>query len=551
MDRIIFSLLEMAQQTLLLAFNLILADAASESWYSPLLTAKGINQIKQVIAVTGMLVLTAQLMLYKSGAGEGSAKLRRGLDRALVVLAVLAFCSWFNFFQFHFGRFIHNWEFFHYYTGAKYFAELGYTELYNCSALAESEAGGELSGRKIRDLESNIIRDTSELGARINTCKDRFTEERWEVFRGDIQYFRQLLGPDRWARALYDHGFNATPVWIVAGSFLANQVPATDEGLELLGAIDLVLIGVMWCLAFWGFGVRAASIAIIFWGTNFLSPYYWTGGGFLRHDWLAFGLAGLALLKREKAFAAGAAITYSALLRLFPVFLIAGVIFKVLHAIRQGRGALPREEFRFLFGCAAALLVLLPLSVFTYKGDGNLWREFVANIEKHAATPLTNYMGLNTVLSYSQSERAAITRDDSLADPFLRFKESRLETSSDRKIVRALVQLVFVVLVFFAASRQPAWVSSILGMLLVPIFSELTNYYYSFLLMFAFLSSMRPSIGVELLTIAWLSFLVPQVWHMYDQGFTFMSLLVLLFILRQAFSLSFQRPPYKRESDGS
>ena len=57
-------------------------------------------------------------------------------------LGVLAFACWWNLGAFHFGhRYVHTPEFFHYYLGAKYFDELGYTRLYDCAAAVEVEHG--------------------------------------------------------------------------------------------------------------------------------------------------------------------------------------------------------------------------------------------------------------------------------------------------------------------------------------------------------------------------------------------------------------------------
>ena len=47
--------------------------------------------------------------------------------------------SWWNLGRFHFNPFIHYYEFYHYYLGAKYAPELGYTRLYECTVAAEDE----------------------------------------------------------------------------------------------------------------------------------------------------------------------------------------------------------------------------------------------------------------------------------------------------------------------------------------------------------------------------------------------------------------------------
>ena len=39
---------------------------------------------------------------------------------------------------FHFGSFLHGWDTFHYYLGAKYFRELSYDRLYDCATVADT-----------------------------------------------------------------------------------------------------------------------------------------------------------------------------------------------------------------------------------------------------------------------------------------------------------------------------------------------------------------------------------------------------------------------------
>ena len=57
----------------------------------------------------------------------------------------------------HLRRSVHLRDTYHYYLGAKYFTELGYRGLYDCSLAADIEAGlgGDLSSRLIRNLETN------------------------------------------------------------------------------------------------------------------------------------------------------------------------------------------------------------------------------------------------------------------------------------------------------------------------------------------------------------------------------------------------------------
>src|SRR6185369_15389521 len=112
-----------------------------------------------------------------------------------------------------FHGFVHTSDFYHYYIGAKYFPELGYTRLYACSAEAEIADGRveEVRGRQMRDLETNALVPAAEIAAHPDACPSRFSPERWENFRHDVRYFREAMGPPLWLSSQLDHGFNATP----------------------------------------------------------------------------------------------------------------------------------------------------------------------------------------------------------------------------------------------------------------------------------------------------------------------------------------------------
>ena len=115
-----------------------------------------------------------------------------------------------------------------------------------------------------------------------------------------------------------DHGFNASPVWCVLGSAIANLAPLSMSNITLITRIDLAFLAAMWGLVWWAFGWRIACAALIFWGTNHFARFGWTTAAFLRHEWLFFTVAAICLVRKGKMFLGGASLTYAALLRLFP-----------------------------------------------------------------------------------------------------------------------------------------------------------------------------------------------------------------------------------------
>src|SRR5690606_7310585 len=127
---------------------------------------------------------------------------------AIALIGVLGVAGWFNFGKFHGGtNFVHVWEHYHYYMGAKYFPELRYTRLYECSAVAEMELRGKerVLKRTMRDLTStNLIGPTTQIVENPERCTAYFSAARWEAFKKDTSFFIRRLG-SRWEGSQKDH----------------------------------------------------------------------------------------------------------------------------------------------------------------------------------------------------------------------------------------------------------------------------------------------------------------------------------------------------------
>ena len=207
-----------------------------------------------------------------------------------LALAVMSIGSYYRYGDLGYSNFYHRWEFFHYYLGSKYDRELGYERLYKCAAVAQSDSG---QINEVRDAQ--VARPLRRRAGPAQTalehpeeCRDLFTTERWEVFKADVKLFRGSSNLQYWNDMQKDHGYNPPPVWTVAGHYLASLEPASDGFLKVLACIDpLFLIG-MFAAIYWAFGWRVFSVAAIFWGCQLPAEYFWTGGAFMRQDWLFF-----------------------------------------------------------------------------------------------------------------------------------------------------------------------------------------------------------------------------------------------------------------------
>ncbi len=489
---------------------------------APLLTLQRMGVVKASVAAVAALVLAWSLTLRRFGEGRAF----KGLLLGLALFSALCF---FNLFRFHFDRFLHVWEIYHYYVGAKYFPELGYTRLYACTALADQEsgAGPPLSARRIRDLRSNLLTQASATDA--GECRRYFGATRWQEFGADVAWFRAQFPPPRWEAAVQDHGYNGSPLFTLVGGALASTGPASDRQILLLALVDPLLLAVLWGLVLWAFGWRTLCVALIFWGTNYPAHYYWNGGAFLRQDWLLLSVAALCLMRRGRMFAAGAAVTAAALLRVFPALLLVGVVLLALgRCARERRLFVSPAHRRLLLGCVGAAAILVPLS--TWRAGADAWPAFFENSRKHLSTPLTNNVGLATLLGYSSAGRARLLADDRRPDPYEPWKLARRQTQAARRPLLGLLLAAYLMLLARALRQAEDWQAAVLGIGLIPVVGEVTCYYYSILLGFAFLRERVPWSGPALLFYALSTWVCAAATGWFDEQFTCMSAFTLLLV---------------------
>ena len=420
-------------------------------------------------------------------------------DRLLLVLGIggaLAYC---NFGHLHFGNFIHTWDTYHYYMGAKYFPEVKYDLLYDCAAVADSESGlkEQAAARTITDLRTNVMLKAADVVAHPEICKAGFSPARWEDFKKDIAFFRGRVNAQRWQEIHQDHGYNATPVWTLAGWALTNTGAASVDQVVALNLIDPLYLALMALMIYWAFGPRVFAVSMLVLGCNFPSRYYWTGGAFLRHDWLFFTIAVVCLLKKEKFFLAGLALAYATLLRLFPGLMVVGPLLAGIEYFRVHKKVDP-GFLKFVAGGALGCALLFPLSL--QLGGLETWTRFVQNTSKHANTPLTNHMGLRTIVSYRPDTRGTWLRDGAAIDPWAKWKETRVVKFHEARPLFVLLLLGLASLIYLAVRQTKAelWVAAALGTGYIVAGAELTCYYYCFFIGLACLHEKRREVGLVL-----------------------------------------------------
>jgi hypothetical protein len=476
--------------------------------------------------------------------------LRRSVATVLAVAGVFAY---YEFFSIPAPAFFHRWEMFHYVLGAKYSQELEYEHLYACVAAADANNGHreEVRARLLRDLHDDELISGATVLRDPTDCTRHFTPARWRAFCGDVAVFRRLIGDrETWNGMQQDHGYNPSPVWTLLGRPLASAAPVSAMLLRRLALIDPMLMIASLALFAWGFGPRTAWLASLFWCTQAPSNFSWTGGAFLRQDWLLLAMAALVFARKRSFYAAGACLAWSALLRVFPLLFFGGPLVLALSClVRQRR--IVRDLRQFFVGALLTGALLVVVSGGCGPGFGS-YRSFVEHVYMHSNTQITNHMSLRALLSFAPEQRLAklSPTQASIARTWPEARRARL-TARWPLHVLAVIAIVGALLRCVWRVRT-LWLAVGLSFPLVMVLTDPSSYYYSMLVLVVPLARARRSIEVMLLGLAAASQLLMLQITFIDERYVALSALYLLFacVLIVLFSrpVHFTRAPSERAS---
>lgn len=386
------------------------------------------NQLYLAFLTVNVAAMAGGLLVFQRG--RPRAQIRQWTTAVLCGCALLAVSSWTRFGEMH-AIFVdapdatagmphrrkierhqpfHFHEFFHYYLGAKYFRDLGYEGLYDCTALADTENAQQLGlprhvGGWVRDLD-DVLRDKSYESA-IARCQteyvDKMSPARWQAFRADLRQLQTLVPDDWWTDVVYDAGFNPPPSWVLLGGLLANVIPIQWAGAPtylLATGIDMALLAACFLVLRRAFGTAAAAMAGVFFGASFIASYGWNGGAFLRYTWVSFVVFGVAAAKRGRWALAGGLLAAATCDRIFPAGFALGAIAPVAwRAWRAARPEVDRKRLaRFVVGFGGVTLALVLVSTLVFGFDA--WRVFVTRIGRHGDVYYTMHIGLKKVITW-------------------------------------------------------------------------------------------------------------------------------------------------------
>jgi len=140
---------------------------------------------------------------------------------------------------------IHYYDAFHYFMGAKYFPEVGYSGLYEATLVAAHDLGALQAIAAVRDLMSYTVRPAGAVDA--DAVRARFSKERWRQFKDDLVFFGARI--DAWPELLLDRGYNDPPPRALLLHALVDRLPATSLTLSVLTALDYVFVAAAFAAA--------------------------------------------------------------------------------------------------------------------------------------------------------------------------------------------------------------------------------------------------------------------------------------------------------------
>jgi hypothetical protein len=252
-------------------------------------------------------------------------------------------------------------------------------------------------------------------------------------------------------------------------------------------------------------------------------------------------------LKAGRSRAAGACLSAAVLLRAYPIVILAGPAIHILHGVRQtGLRRIASNSRGLMVGFAAGSIALMAFTAITWGpsrlGATEPWRGFLAKAEKQVNTQYMNNLGLQTVLSFSESSRFANLHGFWLDGPLDTWQSAQNAVFQSRLwIYRALI-LAFLTLLVLALRKTEDWIALVLGIALLPIVMDLTNYYYSVPLLFAFLWPLDPLIGLALAAVSLLTTIMPTLMKMADDRAVVNSFALILLSVWTTYRVGFSAP---------
>ena len=405
---------------------------------------------------------------------------------ALLIFAAVSLLAHVNFLEFHSdGEHVHDREFYHYYVGSKYFAELGYTQLYEATVVANREDDPEGYNPRggVRDLTNKLksVGNRNIIG-RAARIKQRFSPERWQEFKRDIAVFRSY-NKALWRTSLFlsDHGYNGTPVTTAILGSLANHHPGSSASfVNVMAAMDLVLILVLALLIARLLSFEIALSFLFLWCVNPFNDYGFIGGSYLRYSYLNALALGIVCMRAGFQKWSGALLAASALLRVFPVLFYIAILAHDLLNPRRRDLLKKRARFHAAF-VLTAIGLLGATSLIDTPSARNPWVLFAESISVHNQKWAANQIGLQYFFFYSHDHNLEAVDSSWPSGERLNWAVEARRTYESRKPLYWISAVLGGLATLSFLRRARANEAFVAGLALVFLSVMASHYYYALL----------------------------------------------------------------------
>lgn len=333
--------------------------------------------------------------------------LRRRLPVILWGLAAVALLAHLDFLT---TEHLHTHEFFHYYVTTKYFPEVGYAGLYDATVVAdhEDDPSSFNPDQGVRSLSTYRMEPRSSVLERADAIRARFPPDRWAAFKRDIAFFRETDG-NLWkeGESLRDHGYNGSPlVTAILGGLARQPFLPTPVFIRLAAWLDIALVVLAGAIVALRVDSIAGPLFVFLWAVNPFNDHAYIGGAYLRYLHILALLIALLAYAKRRFVVSGAALGVATLLRVFPGFLVAGLLAQTL--LSRDRRSLLRRHAPLLASAAATALILVGATSLIRSPDGgNAWRGFVEKLSLHSQRISPNVLGLSYLFFYGDEHNVA------------------------------------------------------------------------------------------------------------------------------------------------
>jgi hypothetical protein len=354
--------------------------------------------------VSVALLLVALAGWSIAGALERRTRLRWLIVPGRIALVLAALLAHLNMFEFmpathalvgHVPR-THYHDVIHYYLGTRYFAEVGYTDLYPALVLADFEdAPSTFEPRApVRDQRTDLITTRASTLEAARFVRPAFSDERWQTFKRDAAIFRNAMTASDWRDVMGDHGYNGTPAVTALLGALANQPwIASETFIRGVAVLDPLLIALFAALCALHGGWELALVFLFFTFANPLNDYSFIGGSYLRYAYYVALAAGLLALINARQRACGTWLSIAGWLRIFPLAIYGFLLLRDL-AGGDRRQRLRANALLHTSFAAVTFAILVATSLVTTPDGRNPWLLFADKITAHASSAGLNQLYL-------------------------------------------------------------------------------------------------------------------------------------------------------------